>query len=613
MAQHIKEFGIINENIQNKVIEVARKYITDLQPSQLYSSLEQEKFIDLEERSSKYTAIVKQDLFEAVEKLIKCLNEKDKYYDYKLVRNDVTYIEYGAGDFFKAHEDYLSYTSNVIEEFTLLMCVDANCEGGRTIFHVNDYFTHKSDESRTPLHCVVFRKDLKHEGELLKSGTKSIITLNLLAIPKSCDRMVVIKFTDSPQQYFLSENTVKSFGENLLAGFLNFSDQQASIDDAKNRILLYDETMYTYDQFQIIYQILSRCYISIEDYKLNKAIIDYYQIDIRQILLTEFHSPKKPMQNAIAFEDEVILNETPEQTQFMIQIVKDEGLPYIPFTIVLGEGALSYGGGMSDCDPRTLAMSTLWLTFGECNNIMVQKSLRTKGDPSVPLSQIIDNDQYLYPPYFTKFKQSKKSFFQMDELDEEGVDDEEYGYLDGTDVPSQAETQVVELVANEDENDCYVVPYDPDRIYEYDTILKWDLHACKSNLTKFEIINSFSSESGFFSGKFYYPRKDNMKTINTYFSINEDGKLVLIGNQCYRVVETLKKIDLEKILKAKLATTRFNFPQEKATVSHNFCNESVYGHCNLFFLTGFLRVDEADPNQSSAVDVVKIDADSLDS
>ena len=36
--------------------------------------------------------------------------------------------------FFKKHEDYLSITSNIIEEFTLIICLDANCEGGEYYF-----------------------------------------------------------------------------------------------------------------------------------------------------------------------------------------------------------------------------------------------------------------------------------------------------------------------------------------------------------------------------------------------------------------------------------------------------------------------------------------------
>ena len=50
-------------------------------------------------------------------------------------------IKYSAGGFFKKHKDYLSITSNLIEEFTLIICVTppdiaATSTGGQTIIHM---------------------------------------------------------------------------------------------------------------------------------------------------------------------------------------------------------------------------------------------------------------------------------------------------------------------------------------------------------------------------------------------------------------------------------------------------------------------------------------------
>ena len=40
-----------------------------------------------------------------------------------LRRNDVTHIKYRQGGFLKRHRNYLSTTSNFVEESTLLLCV----------------------------------------------------------------------------------------------------------------------------------------------------------------------------------------------------------------------------------------------------------------------------------------------------------------------------------------------------------------------------------------------------------------------------------------------------------------------------------------------------------
>jgi hypothetical protein len=44
---------------------------------------------------------------------------------YTLVPDDATHIVYETGGFFKPHRDFTSVVSNVVEEYTLLVCVTA--------------------------------------------------------------------------------------------------------------------------------------------------------------------------------------------------------------------------------------------------------------------------------------------------------------------------------------------------------------------------------------------------------------------------------------------------------------------------------------------------------
>ena len=85
MTQFIKEFGILDLNLQNEIISICGKYTNDLDQSQLYSSVEEKKFVDLDKRSSKYKSIVDNELFDSVDKLVKILNGKDKFYEYKII------------------------------------------------------------------------------------------------------------------------------------------------------------------------------------------------------------------------------------------------------------------------------------------------------------------------------------------------------------------------------------------------------------------------------------------------------------------------------------------------------------------------------------------------
>ena len=62
-------------------------------------------------------------MFNMARQLIDNINQLDETYHFNLIENDITHIKYQAGYFFQPHEDYLTLTSNIVEEFTLLICL----------------------------------------------------------------------------------------------------------------------------------------------------------------------------------------------------------------------------------------------------------------------------------------------------------------------------------------------------------------------------------------------------------------------------------------------------------------------------------------------------------
>lgn len=80
--------------------------------------------------------------------------------------------------FFKRHKDFLSTTSNLIEEYTLLLCVTPDQAGGviggNTTIHT--FGGAKTFDTTTTGSGILFRKDLEHEGMELTSGEKHNIT-----------------------------------------------------------------------------------------------------------------------------------------------------------------------------------------------------------------------------------------------------------------------------------------------------------------------------------------------------------------------------------------------------------------------------------------------------
>ena len=149
-------------------------------------------------RKSTFRAITDNKLFDLVDDVVARLNEDDQSYRYTLRRNDVTHIKYEEGGFFKRHRDYLSTTSNLIEEYTLLLCVtpqDDNDDavknkGGETIIHT--YGGATAYDTTTSGSGILFRKDLLHEGNELISGKKHIITANIWAMRKEQSKQVLL-------------------------------------------------------------------------------------------------------------------------------------------------------------------------------------------------------------------------------------------------------------------------------------------------------------------------------------------------------------------------------------------------------------------------------------
>ena len=165
-------------------------------------------------RKSTFRTITDSKLFDLVDNVIARLNEDDQSYRYTLRRNDVTHIKYEEGGFFNRHRDYLSTTSNLIEEYTLLLCVtpqDDNDDdavknkGGETIIHT--YGGATAYDTTTTGSGILFRKDLLHEGNELISGEKHIITANIWATRKEQSKQVLL--VTFPQKGKEGEGRVK--------------------------------------------------------------------------------------------------------------------------------------------------------------------------------------------------------------------------------------------------------------------------------------------------------------------------------------------------------------------------------------------------------------------
>ncbi|GMH67682.1 hypothetical protein TL16_g04744 [Triparma laevis f. inornata] len=148
--------------------------------SELYSAEKELKFVDELRSDSLYCTHESRELFSIIENDIMAttiVTGKALH----LYHNDMNEIEYKPGCYFSRHHDYLNLTSNVVTEYTLILSLNekgTEVTGGETlIYNGDDTLTSKVTTVRGG--GLLFRKDLEHEFNNLKIGTKHIVLLNL--------------------------------------------------------------------------------------------------------------------------------------------------------------------------------------------------------------------------------------------------------------------------------------------------------------------------------------------------------------------------------------------------------------------------------------------------
>lgn len=285
--------------------------------SQLYDAAAGKKYVDEAERSSSFRAI-KDDakLFQIAERLVEQISASDDHHRcFSLVRNDVTHIVYKQGDFFRKHEDYLAVTSNLIEEYTLIICVTpeerldgrhakhrrTRGSGGQTVVYTHGEIL-TSQATTTPRCGLLFRKDLPHEALRLESGEKHIVSLNLWATraTKAQERILLVCFHPQPpskqrktadgdagrthlrsvaneRSYAIAESKVAQYTGSMLAGLI--------IQAGDERIVRHECTICSYEEFGAVFKVLNNAHISLEELSESATAIDFYGLPSRNLLV----------------------------------------------------------------------------------------------------------------------------------------------------------------------------------------------------------------------------------------------------------------------------------------------------------------------------------------
>lgn len=377
MCDYIKEFTCFAD-LTKQAKELLSKSDKPVEQSKLYSNLTETKYLDPKERNSVYRIFTDKEYFNLVEKYIVQLNTLDDMYSYKLVRSDITHIIYEECGFFKRHEDYLSLTTNCLEEYSMIIYLNSDVVGGETVFHLNKFMKHVSTPEEGKV--VIFRKDIEHEGNVVTSGRKEILTANIWAIPRRCDQCVVVSFRDDTRTYCFPLANVMAF-ENMIHSYITFCNLQG------DKIVNYLSDHITYEEFRPVADVFQRCYIS--DIERSIDTLDYYQIPKNRILISD---KNQTFDNEWTMDDDIIICTEAECT------VLQDKLPdqnYVKFQILFVEGTMTYGKEIADSSTTTIdLLSPAWVTIGNKQQVLALHSLVTGDYPTLDKKTIYDVPNY---------------------------------------------------------------------------------------------------------------------------------------------------------------------------------------------------------------------------
>jgi len=570
--QFIKEYGPVNNLLQEQIRQYIDNSNIPFELSKIYRSDIGEKLVNLDTRLSEFRLFTEKYLFDLCEQLVNEISEQDKNMSYMLVKNDITHIRYNKGGYFKSHEDYLSLTTNIIEEHTLIMCLKGGCIGGETVLHFNDHFSYPSKATITANNILIFRKDLQHEGALIQDGTKEILTMNLWAFPKKkSDAIVIVSFANDTRTHVIAIHNIMNNVDNLLKAYIHFTGLK------HNKNINFHITDYTWEDFDIIAQIYNGQAIPYEQFAIHQNIIDYYGFNWKNLLIKNFH-----VSNTTEFcikcntNDNIMICDSLSRYEEQLQHVKEYHLPYMPFKVLFAEGIVEYGGGMCGNNPTNIKMSPVWASFSERNNIMFYHYMISKSLDEIDNNgPIISNTKTLKKHKKPINIKPNNKFDKIADLSPITIYDEDSYNYDNED---------------DDIDNKFYVDYIDDQVLLGLTccVKKADPAVIVKKLFNDDNMNIIEALK---SGNVSTNNDNNNQKLDDYYVIDTKGRLAINPNHFEAIYDKVNNINLYNSLKTMIKTTKFIFPQITHNVEHFFCNEQIYGNFTFLMVYGFMKME----------------------
>ena len=250
-----------------------------------------------------------------------------------LVNHFESFVATYTRGFFKCHRDFNSTTSNLIEEFSLIVCVTPEDEAKHVVGGETAVLTfggvdgakpvEKLFDTKTPGCALLFRKDLNHEGKKLIKGVKHIITANIFAVKRTqSEQVLYVTFpennkelkndsdrnvdcqkanwqkhkadrkkasteknkADAKAAIMCVANDSKSYvlpvsclTGTMLESHVNFNNTQVEAEGKEPPLIVpFVCRDFSFEQFGVVARVLNRCYVDEASISHDKACLDFF-------------------------------------------------------------------------------------------------------------------------------------------------------------------------------------------------------------------------------------------------------------------------------------------------------------------------------------------------
>ena len=557
------------------------------------------------------------------------------------------------------HQDYLSVTSNFVEEFTLILCVTDEkiavaVQGGETLIY--PYASEKgvAFDTVTPGKGLLFRKDLEHAGGLLKAGEKHILTANVWGIRKqTSDQVLFVTFptaaADDEKEskpsasassstsasglksvasqgfsYALPVDCLKGSMLDAHIRFVNQKYEQAGEDPPT--IVTYHCSDFTYDEFGTVAKVLLRSYVQEDDISKHATALDFFGPFAAENLLVNLAVEQGKEEAKDSEADEKTCKRFVQPTN--VQNIDDPASKKAKSESSTGNQD-DFGVIVCENESRLKVVYDVARTLG-FNNYVPFKMIFVQGIflhgyydnrvniPVTPAGLVVGDYNHIYGIQNIGGQKNVGACTLEDYHTK-------HNYFSDANTPGWDEEKGTLFRHYDDEGEEVDYDYyerDYDKLYTFRSKprglgLKLALgdKDVRGAFSEYVLANPHSehycggAEPDSFEPLVKFleastPKKKaatSPPTATGLFHRDDAGKVTFTSEEAEAASQYIASMNLDERVKAAVQKKRFVLPQEMEEKDDYYCNESTYSNLSILFVTGLVRLDPTIDPASLAV------------